>query len=76
MHYLQKISTIIYLDVPLPTLYKRLNNLIERGVILKHNQTFEDLFAERTILYKKYSHIIITDTDLSNITNTYIKYKH
>jgi threonine synthase len=76
MDYLQKISTIIYLDVPLSTLCNRLNNLTERGVILKHNQTFEDLFNERIILYKQYSHIIITDTSLSNIINTYIKYKH
>ena len=76
MQYLQKISTIIYLDVPLSTLYKRLNNLTERGVILKENQTLEDLFNERNILYKKYSHIILKNTILPNIINTYIKYKH
>ena len=70
-----------YLDVSLSTLCNRLHNLTERGVILKQNQTLKDLFDERNILYKKYSHIILKNNILknnilNNIINTYINYKH
>ena len=80
MDHLKKISTIIHLDVSLVNLRKRLNNLAERGVVLKENQTFEDLFNERNLLYNKYSQIKFDNNSplnmdlLSNIKNEYITY--
>jgi shikimate kinase len=74
MKHLQQISTIIYLDVSLDILYKRLTNLTERGVVLKKQQTIEDLYIERSLLYNKYSHIVLTDTSIHNIVHTYLQY--
>jgi hypothetical protein len=82
MDHLKKISIVIHLDVSLINLRKRLNNLAERGVVLKENQTFEDLFNERNLLYNKYSQIKFNNNSplnmdlLSNITNMYINYGH
>lgn len=82
MDHLKKISIVIHLDVSLINLRKRLNNLAERGVVLKENQTFEDLFNERNLLYNKYSQIKFDNNSplnmdlLSNITSMYINYGH
>jgi threonine synthase len=74
MKYLKRISTIVYLDVSLKLLLERLNNVIERGVVLKAGQTIEDLFNERTPLYEQYSQIKVPSSSVNNIINRYITY--
>ena len=62
---LKKIGKIIYLKQDFETINKRIENVEERGVILKKNQTLKDLYNERTPLYEKYADIIIEEGELS-----------
>ena len=61
MEHLSQIGTIVYLELDLPALSRRLGNLEKRGVVLKNGQTLKDLYNERTPLYKKYADIIVTE---------------
>jgi len=55
MAHLQSISKIIFLEVK----KKRIQNFETRGIAKAKNQSFNDLFRERQILYKKYAEITI-----------------
>ena len=59
MAHLQNISKIIFLDVNLETIKKRINNFATRGIAKAKNKTFKDLFKERQILYKNYAEMTI-----------------
>jgi shikimate kinase len=59
MAHLGRISTIIFLDVDLATLKKRIHNFETRGIAKAANQSFKDLFDERRRLYKKYADMTI-----------------
>lgn len=48
-------AIIVYLDVPLAELRRRGTNYAERGVAASADQSFEDLFAERNVLYERYA---------------------
>lgn len=61
MEHLSQIGTIVYLELELPALSRRLGNLKKRGVVLKNGQTLKDLYNERTPLYKKYADIIVNE---------------
>ena len=64
MKHLKNISTIFFLKVTLDEVKRRIHNFDSRGIAKAENQTFEELYDERQILYKKYSDIII---ECSNI---------
>ena len=49
----------IFLDAPLEELKRRVNNFETRGITKRPDQTFEDLFQERLLLYQKYADITI-----------------
>lgn len=59
MQYLRQISTVVYLDVPLPDLEARLGDLKARGVVIAPGRTVADLWRERHPLYVKYAHIVV-----------------
>jgi len=59
MEHLKKIGTIVYIKLSCEELSIRLGNIDGRGVILKENQTFNDLYLERCPLYEKYADIVI-----------------
>lgn len=59
MKHLQKDGLIIFLHADLPTLRSRIKNYDNRGLAKRSDQTFEELFEERYILYSKYSDIVI-----------------
>jgi shikimate kinase len=65
MHHLGAAADIVYLDVPLTVLLGRLDNLDSRGVARPPGQTLEDLFAERTALYRHYADVTI-DANLAS----------
>ncbi len=65
MEHLKRISKIIFLDVGLETLKKRIHNFETRGIAKAKNQTFEALFEERRRLYRKYADVTI-DGNLLN----------
>lgn len=72
MEHLKEIGTIVYLNVPLGELEKRICNMATRGISIKEGQTFKDLFVERTALYKKYCDVEIKCRYKSLTKNAYL----
>lgn len=64
MSHLQRISKIIFLEVAFEQIRKRIHNFESRGIAKAKDQTFEELFAERQILYRKYADIAIDCNEL------------
>ncbi len=67
MAHLSKIGDIVYLNVKFPEIRRRVTNLDSRGIVFKPNQTFEDLYNERTPLYEKYAEVNLKTEGLSAI---------
>lgn len=63
MEHLQRISTIIFLEVDFEEIRQRIRNFESRGIAKAQHQTFNDLFLERQVLYKKYAAITIDCTE-------------
>lgn len=58
-------STVIFLDVDVNELEKRLSNIKTRGVAMKEGTTVKELYAERLPYYKKYADITLDCTGLT-----------
>jgi len=65
MNHLKDISTIIFLKVNFEEVKRRIKNFSTRGIAKAEEQTFDDLFRERQILYEKYADIV-TDCNKLN----------
>ncbi len=62
MQHLRANGTVVYLDLSVQQLKKRLEDVHARGVVIAEGQTIEGLFSERRPLYLKYAdHTIRTD---------------
>ncbi len=59
MQHLKQNGDIIYLDVELEELEKRVGDYGNRGIAKKTDQSFKDLFEERSKLYRKYADFTI-----------------
>jgi len=59
MEHLAGIGTIIYLEIGLDFLKKRLSALDDRGVIRSEGQDIESLYFERTPLYNRHADVRI-----------------
>lgn len=59
MEHLKSIATVIFLDVPMNEIKRRIGDYSERGVVIKQGMTLGDLFAERRPLYLKHADHII-----------------
>jgi shikimate kinase len=59
MQHLHKNGTCIYLDVSVATLRKRITDYETRGIAKRPDQSFADLFRERTLLYRQYADLVI-----------------
>lgn len=64
MEHLKSISTLIYLNVPLCELTRRVTNIKTRGVVMKEGRSLADVYAERTPLYEKYADITLNCADM------------
>lgn len=67
---LKKISTVVYLRMPIEELEKRLGSLRRRGVVMEEGQTLRDIFEIRAPLYEKYADIVVDVTGDGNIQST------
>lgn len=61
MEHLKSIGKVVYLELSLHSLSKRLGNLKGRGVLLREGQTLKDLYEERVPLYEKYADIVVSE---------------
>lgn len=59
MKHLQSLGQIIFIDVPLADLKKRLNNIHTRGIAMIPGQSLEDIYKQRLPLYRKYADYIL-----------------
>jgi shikimate kinase len=59
MQHLAATGTVVYLQIALPDLLPRLDNLDVRGVVMRNGQTLSDLYAERVPLYERYATVTI-----------------
>ena len=64
MAHLAGISKIIFLEASFEAIKKRIHNFDTRGIAKNKGQTFEDLFRERQLLYKKYAEITVNCNEL------------
>lgn len=56
---LKTLGPVIFLDVNLDELRRRIHNYDNRGIARRPDQSFDELFAERDALYRKYADIVI-----------------
>lgn len=59
MEALRAHGVVVYLRVPLETLVGRVSNLGTRGIAKAADQSFEDVFRERTPLYERHAEITV-----------------
>lgn len=72
MEHLKSIGTVVYLNVTLSELEKRITNMATRGISIKEGQTFKDLYVERTALYKKFCDVEVKCRFKSLTKNAYL----
>ena len=64
MAHLQDLGWILWLDLPLEELEKRLANAVEgRGIVRTPDQSVADLYRERKPLYERYAQIRVETLD-------------
>ncbi len=73
MNFLKENSTIIFLEMSLEQIYERNINFLNRGFAKHPDQSIEEVFAERTKLYKRYEDLTVTNnTDIDDCVNLII----
>jgi shikimate kinase len=65
MMHLKSIGIIVFLHADLPTLNRRIHNYETRGLAKRPDQSFQDLFDERLVLYEKYAEITVQSSNLT-----------
>ncbi len=65
MKHLSENAVVIYLKVNKDILFSRLNDINERGVVLKGGQSMDDMYEERILLYEKYADMVIDEDNLT-----------
>ena len=60
MQHLRELGTVVYLQLSLEEVERRLYNLSSRGVALRPGETLADLYDFRIPLYEKYAHVTVT----------------
>ncbi|MEE9368185.1 MAG: shikimate kinase [Pontiella sp.] len=59
MQHLKEIATIIYLDVPMDEIKRRIGDISQRGVVIKSGMSLDDLHDERRPLYLNYADAVL-----------------
>jgi shikimate kinase len=60
MEHLRRDGLIVFLDVEIATLLSRIYDYETRGLAKRPDQTLEELFNERLVLYRKYADITVS----------------
>lgn len=67
MEYLKQQGTVIYLQVSLETVLKRIDNESSRGIARPNNQSLEAVYHERVPLYERYADLTISNDHWQSI---------
>ena len=65
MNHLLSISTVIFIKISLEQVRKRVRNFATRGIAKAKDQSLEELFRERQLLYEKYARITVDGNAVS-----------
>lgn len=65
MEHLSKTGKIIYLQLSLKAIQKRLHDINSRGIAMEKGETLYDLYHKRIPLYEKFADIVIDTNGLS-----------
>ena len=57
--HLSRLGPVVYLNVPLEELTRRIQNLSRRGIAMEPGQTLADVLSFRDPLYRKYADLIV-----------------
>jgi len=60
MAHLRAHGTVVFLDVDLPTIARRIGDYATRGLAKRPEQSLADLFEERSVLYARYADLTIS----------------
>lgn len=63
MQRLRNAGPVVYLEVEMDELKKRVAQTPDRGIASNSEQSFTDIFDERTPMYRRYADLTITPTD-------------
>lgn len=66
MHHLKKNGIAVFLHADLAALRRRVRNYETRGIAKRPEQSFDDLFAERLVLYEKFADVTIESSQLTH----------
>lgn len=70
MQHLAVDSVVLYIDVPLDEIKRRVTNIRTRGIAFNKGDTLDDVFDERVPLYEKYADLSVVFENASDIENT------
>ena len=59
MEHLKAGGIVVYLQLPLSVLARRIKDFARRGVVMSADQTLADLLAERDPLYRRYADVTV-----------------
>ncbi len=65
MQRLRESGSAVFLDVPLQELKQRIHNYEQRGIARRPDQSFAELFTERSALYRKFADIHLACANLT-----------
>lgn len=66
MDSLKKQGKVLYINVPLNEIKRRVTNIKTRGIAFKKGETLEDVYRVRVPLYEKYADITVDFVDSTN----------
>jgi len=66
MEFLRATGVIVFLDISLNEIKKRLTNLAVRGVVMDPGETLQTLYAKRRSLYKQFAEVTINCNGLDH----------
>ena len=56
---MRRMGTVVYLELSLPEVERRIHNLATRGIALSPGQTIADVYAYRAPLYERCAHLTV-----------------
>lgn len=62
MQNLRKNGIIVYIQLPVEEISRRVRNITTRGIVMRPGETLEDVYRERVPLYEKYADITVDCT--------------
>jgi shikimate kinase len=63
MRHLMDISTVVFLDIDLATVKRRIHNIDQRGIASAQDQSLDMIFEERFPLYREYAQLSLPNAE-------------